>query len=92
MGFAIVFAVLILIAVIILITGAVVKRLVKEPEKKTVENAVPEKAPSEIQRPPVILENTDDKTAALIMAIVSNQSNIPLDRLAFRSIKLLEEN
>ena len=39
----------------------------------------------------VELYKTDDKTAATIMAIVSHQSGIPLDRLVFKSIKLIEK-
>ncbi len=39
----------------------------------------------------VELINTDEKTAAVIMAIVSEKSGIPLSRLSFRSIKLIEE-
>jgi len=37
------------------------------------------------------LINVDDKTAAVIMAIVSNESGIPLNRLQFNSIKKIEE-
>lgn len=37
------------------------------------------------------LYKTDEKTAAVIMAIVSNESGIPLNRLNFKSIKLIEE-
>lgn len=37
------------------------------------------------------LENVDEPTAAVVMAIVSNMSGIPLNRLAFKSIKLIEE-
>ena len=37
------------------------------------------------------LVNTDEKTAAVIMAIVSDKSGIPLNRLSFKSIKLLED-
>ena len=39
----------------------------------------------------VELIGTDDKTAAVIMAIVSEKSGIPLNRLSFKSIKLVEE-
>lgn len=38
------------------------------------------------------LINTDEKTAAVIMAIVSDKSGIPLNRLSFKSIKLMEDN
>jgi len=37
------------------------------------------------------LVGVDDKTAAVIMAIVSNESGIPLNRLQFNSIKKTEE-
>ncbi|MCD7774399.1 MAG: OadG family protein [Clostridiales bacterium] len=37
------------------------------------------------------LTDVDEPTAAIIMAIVSNQSGIPLNRLSFKSIKLIEE-
>ncbi len=38
------------------------------------------------------LKNVDEKTAAMIMAIVSHESNIPLSELRFKSIRLIEEN
>ena len=37
------------------------------------------------------LYKTDYKTAASIMAIVSHESGIPLERLSFSSIKLIEK-
>ena len=39
----------------------------------------------------VELINTDEKTAAVIMALVSHNSGIPLNRLSFKSIKLLDD-
>ena len=36
------------------------------------------------------LKNVDEKTAAMIMAIVSNDSQIPLSELCFKSIKAVE--
>jgi Na+-transporting methylmalonyl-CoA/oxaloacetate decarboxylase gamma subunit len=36
------------------------------------------------------LKNVDEKTAAMIMAIVSDESKIPLSELNFKSIKLVE--
>lgn len=39
----------------------------------------------------VELVGVDEPTAAVIMAIVSHQSGISLDRLAFKSIKLSED-
>ncbi len=37
------------------------------------------------------LYKTDEKTAAVIMAIVSDESGIPLNKLQFNSIKLIED-
>ncbi len=39
----------------------------------------------------VELIDTDEKEAAVIMAIVSNKCGIPLERLSFKSIKLIDE-
>ncbi|RCX18412.1 oxaloacetate decarboxylase gamma subunit [Anaerobacterium chartisolvens] len=38
------------------------------------------------------LINVDEKTAAMIMAIVSHESGIPLSQLSFKSIRALEES
>lgn len=59
--------------------------------------AIPAAAPQGIPMPEGMnqgeleLINTDEKTAAIIMAIVSDKSGIPLNRLAFKSIKLMED-
>lgn len=37
------------------------------------------------------LVDTDEKSAAVIMALVSYKSNIPLNRLSFKSIRLMED-
>jgi len=37
------------------------------------------------------LHNVDERTAAMIMAIVSDESGIPLSELCFKSIKALEK-
>ena len=39
----------------------------------------------------VQLVGVDEPTAAVIMAIVSNESGIPLNRLSFKSIKITED-
>ena len=36
------------------------------------------------------LKNVDEKTAAMIMAIVSDESGIPLSELCFKSIKAMD--
>ena len=37
------------------------------------------------------LEGVDENTVATIMAIISKESGIPLERLSFKSIKKVEE-
>ena len=37
------------------------------------------------------LYDCDEKSAAVIMAIISNESGIPLNHLEFKSIKAIEE-
>lgn len=49
------------------------------------ESAIAESAQGELK-----LLGTDEKTAALIMAVVSDESGIPLSELNFRSIKLID--
>ena len=48
--------------------------------------AVPKESQGQVE-----LIGTDEKTAAVIMAIVSEKSGIPLERLSFKSIRLLDE-
>jgi len=38
------------------------------------------------------LQNVDERTAAMIMAIVSDESGIPLSELCFKSIKNVEKD
>ena len=47
--------------------------------------------PSGMNQGELELVGTDEKTAAIIMAIVSDKSGIPLNRLSFKSIKLMED-
>lgn len=49
------------------------------------------KKPATALRGDVELVDVDEPTAAVIMALVSHNSGIPLERLDFKSIKLLEE-
>ncbi len=50
-------------------------------------------APAAVTAPPAVIENgillvdTDEQTAAMLMAIVSDQTGIPLERLHFQSIR-----
>lgn len=68
-----------------------------EPAKATVKSEKPQAINNDQPLPEtqsagtLDLYKTDEKTAAIIMAIVSNESGIPLNRLEFKSIKLIEE-
>ena len=53
---------------------------------------VPAAAPVAYQAGRVQLIDVDEPTAAVIMAIVSDASGIPLERLDFSSIRLIKEN
>lgn len=64
---------------------------VKTEAPKAPAAVAPVAAPVQVMPGYLHLENVNEPTAATIMAIVSHQTGIPLNRLAFSSIKLLRE-
>ena len=94
-GFVVVLSMLAIIAIAILIFSKIMAAV----EKKKDTDAPAEATKASTGTP--LSENTsagslvttdvDEKTAAVIMAIVSKESGIPLNRLSFKSIKLMEE-
>ena len=96
-GFVIVLFVLAFIAVLIKIISAVFSKLLggenKAKTKPEAPAAAPKKAP--VAAPAAApatpgylhLEGVTEANAAVIMALVSHQTGIPLNRLAFHSIK-----
>ena len=58
-------------------------------EQKAQSSAQPAKQASVSNGPEIV--GADDKTAAVIMALVSHKSGIPLNRLSFKSIRLMED-
>ena len=102
-GFLIVFAVLGVIALFVKAMGAGFDAAAKK--KKPAPAAVPA-APEAPAAAPVsapalpenesagtlVLTDVTEEEAAMIMAIVSHQSGIPLNRLQFNSIRLLEDD
>jgi Na+-transporting methylmalonyl-CoA/oxaloacetate decarboxylase gamma subunit len=93
---AIVFAVLFIIFVIIRLFGAIVGSATKKPAETPA--AAPVAAPAASEDPgeefssgTLKLKGCDEKTAAMIMAIVSDNTGIPLSELVFKSISLVEE-
>ncbi len=105
-GFCTVILILAIIAVLIIIlsktiraTEKIISAIKKIIAKKASASSATPTAPSPAQAAPeginggeVELIGTDEKTAAVIMAIVSQQSGIPLNRLSFKSIRLVDDN
>ena len=98
-GITTVICILAAIAGLIILVSKVIRAIeAKSAGKKKAEEAAPAvTAPAGIPMPAGMnqgeleLINTDEKTAAVIMAIVSDKSGIPLNRLSFKSIKLMED-
>ncbi len=98
----VVFAVLLLMYILISISGKIIQAITnagskKEPEKAPA--AAPAAAPAVaaaaseevFSSGSLKLKNCDEKTAAMIMAIVADDTGIPLNELVFKSIKLVEK-
>ena len=99
-GITTVVCILAIIAALIILVSKVIRAIEGAATKKapaTPAAAPAASAPAGVPMPAGMnqgeleLINTDEKTAAIIMAIVSDKSGIPLNRLSFKSIKLLED-
>ena len=100
-GFAIVFAVILILNIFIRILSAVVRGIENGTKKTEAAPAAPAAAPVADSKPAipagmkvadgslgdVKLYDVDDATAAMIMAIVADQLDAPLNELRFKSIK-----
>ena len=97
----VVFAVLFLMYVLISISGKIIEGLSKIGKKNEPAKAAPA-APAPAAAAPASpeevfssgslkLKGCDEKTAAMIMAIVADDTGIPLNELVFKSIKLVEK-
>lgn len=92
-GFVTVLVVLAVIALFIKAIAAIfdkTSKTAKAPAAAPV-TAAPAAPTAQPAQAGVELVGVDEPTAAVIMAIVSHQSGISLDRLAFKSIKLSED-
>ena len=100
----VVFGVLLLMYILISLSGKILQAFASGSKKKEEPKAAP--APAAPAAPAVTaapasdemfssgslkLKNCDEKTAAMIMAIVADDTGIPLNELVFKSIKLVEE-
>lgn len=98
-GITTVIIILAIIAGLILLVSKVIRSVEEAASKKKPAEAAASapSAPAGVPMPAGMnqgeleLINTDEKTAAVIMAIVSDKSGIPLNRLSFKSIKLMED-
>jgi sodium pump decarboxylase gamma subunit len=101
-GFAIVFLVLGFLAIFVYGMGKVFDIIGKKKEAKEAEAAAPVQTaaapaangtplPSNQSIGDLTLINTTEEEAAVIMAITSSKSGIPLNRLKFNTIKLMED-
>ena len=98
-GIVTVICILAVIACLILLVSKTIRSIeaAAAKKKKAPAEAAPAAAtagvpmPSGMNQGELELIGTDEKTAAIIMAIVSDKSGIPLNRLSFKSIKLMED-
>ena len=95
----VVFAVLFLMYILISLSGKIIQGITKVGAKEEPAKAAPAAAPAapaapeeEFSSGSLKLKNCDEKTAAMIMAIVADDSGIPLEELVFKSIKLVEKD
>ncbi len=93
----VVFAVLCIICILITVSGKIFSALVSDKKPAPAPAAAPAAAPAEpvkeeeFSSGSLRLKGCDEKTAAMIMAIVSDNTGIPLSELIFKSITLIEE-
>lgn len=96
-GILMVFLELLLLSIIITLISKAVTSITKKKTATNTRSEMPEPEPNGTPLPEtesagtINLENVSEEEAAMIMAIVSNQSGIPLNKLSFKSIKLVEE-
>ncbi len=94
----VVFGVLILMSLLISLSGKILQNVGAEKKVEKAESPAAS-APAPVQAAPeeefssgsLRLKGCDEKTAAMIMAIVSDNTGIPLSELVFKSITLVEE-
>ena len=97
-GIVTVMVILAVIAILIILVSKVIRTFEASAKKGKTETEISTDSPAKgvpmpegMNQGDVELIGTDEKTAAVIMAIVSQKSGIPLNRLAFKSIRLKED-
>ena len=94
----VVFAVLLLMYILISLSGKIIQAITSIGKKAEPANAAPAAAAPAAAAPEeefssgtLKLKDCDEKTAAMIMAIVADDTGIPLNELVFKSIKIVEK-
>ncbi|MBQ4270878.1 MAG: OadG family protein [Clostridiales bacterium] len=93
----VVFVVLVIMCLLISLSGKILQNVGKETSAPAASQAASTPAPAEedpgeeFSSGTLKLKGCDEKTAAMIMAIVSDNTGIPLSELVFKSITLVEE-
>ena len=98
----VVFGVLLLMYILISISGKIIEAITKIGKKEDPAKAAPapataapavaaEASGEEFSSGSLKLKGCDEKTADMIMAIVADDTGIPLNELVFKSIKLVEK-
>ena len=91
-GMLTVLAVLAVIALFTLLLSRILKDKKTAPKTPAPAPGAPSASAPQPETPEgVTVYDVDDETAAVLMAIVSDRSGVPLERLRFKSIKPLEE-
>ena len=80
-----------LLTLIIQILSRVIRAFAKKQPEPAPASPAPAAPAAKSASNTLELEDVDEPTAAVIMAIVSDQCGIPLNRLSFKSIRLLQE-
>lgn len=94
-GITTVMIILAVIAMLIILVSKVIRSVEASFSSKKAEPSVQSAAvaaSATVEEPEVELIDTDEKSAAVIMAIVSQKSGIPVERLRFKSIKYIGED
>ena len=89
---SVVFAVLVTLFAIIRIFSFLISIFSSKKVIAPAAEAITDESEEEFSSGALKLKDVDEQTAAMIMAIVSDESGIPLSELCFKSIRLVEQN
>jgi Na+-transporting methylmalonyl-CoA/oxaloacetate decarboxylase gamma subunit len=95
-GMAVVFLVLVLLIVLINIQTFVARKLIPRGNGGSKGASAPIEAPTPAAPPPdpqgLTLVGVDERTAAIVMAVICDQTGIPPEELYFRTIRAMDDS